>query len=124
MLAVGSGHPGVEDRTRVCFADARVHGRAIWLDLSPHVPSTIPAATERRPQDRLPEIAAVSCGNAKIHSQNRIMIMLNGPAAIGAGPSDLRFQWGERGDSNPDTQDHNNAARQQKLRKPLVFRDS
>jgi len=29
------------------------------------------------------------------------MIMLNGPAAIAAGPSDLRFQWGERGDSNP-----------------------
>jgi len=33
----------------------------------------------------------VSCGNAKIRSQARIMIMLNGPAAIAAGPSDLRF---------------------------------
>ena len=43
---------------------------------------------------RLPEIAAVSCGNAKIRSQTRIMIMLNGPAAIAAWPSDLRFQWG------------------------------
>jgi hypothetical protein len=29
------------------------------------------------------------------------MIMLNGPAAIATGPSDLWFQWGERGDSNP-----------------------
>src|SRR6516164_9772104 len=56
---------------------------------------------EGRRQDRLPGIAAVSCGNAKIRSQAPIMIMLNGPAAIAAGPSDLRFQWGERGDSNP-----------------------
>jgi hypothetical protein len=37
-------------------------------------------ATEGRPQDRLPGIAVVSCGYAKIRSQSRIMIMLNGPA--------------------------------------------
>ena len=35
----------------------------------------------------------MSCGNAKIRSQARIMIMLNSPAAVAAGPSDLRFQW-------------------------------
>src|SRR5262249_15881852 len=38
--------------------------------------------------------------------------------------ADLRFQWGERGDSNPDTQDHNNAAREKRPRKSLSFRDS
>ena len=64
-------------------------------------------ATEGRPQDRLPEIAAVSCGNAKIRSQARMMIMLNGPAAIATGPSDLRFRGVSEGIRTPDTQDHN-----------------
>ena len=70
-------------------------------------PSKLRLAAEGRRQDRLPGIAAVSCGNAKIRSQARIMIMLNGPAAIAAGPSDLRFQWVSEGTRTPDTQDHN-----------------
>ena len=43
----------------------------------------------------------------KLRSQTRIMIMLNGPAAIAAGPSDLRFSGVSEGIRTPDTQDHN-----------------
>jgi hypothetical protein len=40
------------------------------------------------------------------------------------GLPDLLLQWVSEGTRTPDTQDHNNAARQQKLPKPLLFRDS